>query len=369
MEKTKIRMLAGILAVAAVWGTFAVWNCVKPSDEYSLSERRKLAQRPEFSVGSVLSGEYMTAFDKAAPDQFPLREKFRTLKAVTGLYVLGKKDNNGIYIADGYAAKTEYPLRDSSVDGAIEKITEYYENYCRDKANAVYFSIVPDKGYFLAPKNGYPHMDYEALAEKMSGSLSFAEYIDLYPTLSIEDYYKTDTHWSQDKIISAADALSAAMGGEALHDYEIKKFDTPFYGVYYGQAALPMAPDSLYYVDSDVLSCAKVENVENARKYTGVWDEQKLESTDPYEVFLSGAAAIVYVENEKAETDRELIMFRDSFGSSIAPLLLHNYKKITLVDTRYVRPSYIGNFVDFENADVLFLYSTLILNQSEALQK
>ena len=74
------------------------------------------------------------------------------------------------------------------------------------------------------------------------------------------------------------------------------------------------------------------------------------------------------MENPDAETDRELILFRDSFGSSIAPLLLHNYKKITLVDTRYVRPSLLGKLVDFEGADVLFLYSTLILNQSEALQ-
>lgn len=369
MEKTKLRMLAGVLAFSAVWGTLAVWNGLKAPTEYSLSERRKLAQKPTATLESILSGEYMTQFDSAAPDQFPLRDDFRSLKAVTGLYILGKKDNNGIYIADGYAAKTEYPLRDSSVKGAIEKITDLYETYCRDKAKAVYYAVVPDKGYFLAPKNGYPHMDYAALTETTASSLSFAEYVDLFSELSVEDYYKTDTHWSQDKTISVADKLSEAMGGEALTDYEIKQFDTPFYGVYYGQAALPMSPDTIFYVDSAVMRDATVENVEKNEKYTGVWDMEELSGNDPYEVFLSGAAAVVYVENPHAQTDRELVLFRDSFGSSIAPLLLHNYKKITLVDTRYIRPSLIGNFVDFQDADVLFLYSTLILNQSEALQK
>ncbi len=368
MEKTKLRSLAGILAVSAVWGTLSVWNFIKPADTYSLSERRKLAQKPAFSAESILSGDYMTRFDKAAPDQFPLRESFRTLKAVTALYALGKKENNGIYIADGYAAKLEYPLRDASVKGAIEKITDLYETYCKDKANNVYFSIVPDKGYFLAPKYSYPHMDYDALAKELTNGLSFAEYIDLYPTLSLSDYYKTDTHWSQERILSAANRLSTAMGGSELTDYTVKSFDTPFYGVYYGQAALPMKPDTISYIETETMKNALVQNVENGKKYTGVWEMEKLDGSDPYEVFLSGAAAVVYVENPDAETDRELILFRDSFGSSIAPLLLHNYKKITLVDTRYVRPSLLGKLVDFEGADVLFLYSTLILNQSEALQ-
>ncbi|MDD6212114.1 MAG: hypothetical protein PUB22_03050, partial [Clostridiales bacterium] len=64
-----------------------------------------------------------------------------------------------------------------------------------------------------------------------------------------------------------------------------------------------------------------------------------------------------------AETTEELIIFRDSFGSSLAPLLTGNYKSIYLVDIRYIEPDYLDEFIDFNNKDVLFLYSTLILNQ------
>ncbi len=68
------------------------------------------------------------------------------------------------------------------------------------------------------------------------------------------------------------------------------------------------------------------------------------------------------MENATAENSRELILFRDSFGSSIAPLLLDGYSKITLVDIRYIHPDLLGKFVDFRGCDVLFLYSSLVLN-------
>ena len=60
-------------------------------------------------------------------------------------------------------------------------------------------------------------------------------------------------------------------------------------------------------------------------------------------------------------------MFRDSFGSSLAPLLTSGYRRITLVDTRYLSPAFLGRFIDFDGADILFLYSTSVLNNSESL--
>ena len=89
---------------------FGAWAAAKPADELSLSERRPLAQLPELSVSSVLSGKFMSGYEDYATDQFPLREQFRTLKALTGLYLFGQKDNNGVYLADGYAAKLEYQI-------------------------------------------------------------------------------------------------------------------------------------------------------------------------------------------------------------------------------------------------------------------
>ena len=95
-----------------------------------------------------------------------------------------------------------------------------------------------------------------------------------------------------------------------------------------------------------------------------MYDMEKAYGKDPYEIFLSGSISLITIENPKAMTDKELVVFRDSFGSSLVPLLCSGYKSVTVVDIRYI-PSYaLENYVDFSNKDVLFIYSTLVLNNS-----
>ena len=99
-----------------------------------------------------------------------------------------------------------------------------------------------------------------------------------------------------------------------------------------------------------------------------MYQVEKAAGRDAYEMFLSGALSLVTIEDKDAQTGRRLVLFRDSFGSSIAPLLLGGYDKITLVDICYIHPQLLGQFVDFEECDVLFLYSTLVLNHSDTLK-
>ena len=93
-----------------------------------------------------------------------------------------------------------------------------------------------------------------------------------------------------------------------------------------------------------------------------------LEGEDPYSVFLSGSKSLLTITNPSADTDRELVIFRDSFASSLAPLLTSAYAKITLVDIRYVQPERLGRWLTFDSQDVLFLYSVSVLNHSETLK-
>ena len=57
-----------------------------------------------------------------------------------------------------------------------------------------------------------------------------------------------------------------------------------------------------------------------------------------------------------------------TLSSSMVPLLIPGYAKVTLVDIRYLPADKLGKFVEFGNQDVLFLYSTLVLNQSSMLK-
>ena len=68
------------------------------------------------------------------------------------------------------------------------------------------------------------------------------------------------------------------------------------------------------------------------------------------------------IDNPNALTEDELIVFRDSFGSSILPLIAEAYRTVYVVDIRTVSPATLGSVIDFSGKDVLFLYSTTVLN-------
>ena len=196
--------------------------------------------------------------------------------------------------------------------------------------------------------------------------LTMVEIADL---LEPTDYYRTDTHWRQERLSGVAQRLCDAMGAVLPEkwNFTAQAVTEPFYGVYHGQAALPMEPEVLYTMESDLLSDCRVYNYESG-SYGEVYDRKKLEGKDLYEVFLSGSVSLLTVENPHATTDKELIIFRDSFGSAVAPLLVPGYKSVTLVDVRYVPSAMLGRFLDFHGQDVLFLYSTLVLNNSFQLK-
>lgn len=354
-----------IVTAACIYG-LALWSIIEPDKTYSYSERRGLKTFPKLSVQTLQSGRFMEEFEKYTLDQFPMRDTMRTFKAVGNYYLFGRKDNNGLYIADGYLSKLEYPLNEASLDYAALCFGEVNRKYLEGKVGAVYGVIVPDKNYFLADKNGYPSMDYDEFYSLMKDKLDFMQLIDVRGLLSYDDYYRTDTHWRQERIVAAAREIADKMGVTLSAEYELKQLAAPFRGVYYGQAALPIATETLYYLENEAIKNSTVTDYETG-KTGAVYDMEKAEGNDLYEMFLSGPRSLLVIDNPLADTDKELIIFRDSFGSSIAPLFIEAYSKITLVDIRYISPAYLGRFIEFDGQDVLFLYSTLVLNNSDTI--
>ena len=228
--------------------------------------------------------------------------------------------------------------------------------------------MIPDKNVFIASPNGYPDKDYKALAERLVNGFPEAKYIDISGLLSADDFYYTDSHWRQERIMTVADEIADKMGAERIGQCEKHDAGVSFYGVYYGQAALPHAPERLFYLDNAVIRGLKVYNAE-ASSDIPVYDLAAAAGRDPYEMFLGGARSIIRITNPNAAKERRLLVFRDSFGSSIAPLLAAGYSEITLVDIRYIAPSALGRLIDFTKADdALFLYSASVINNSETIK-
>ena len=364
MDK-KMRTI-GICVLLAIWFLLTCFLWFGPKSDYTFSERRKLALMPEITTKSIFGGKFMEAFEDFTLDQFPLRDSFRQVKSLFHYYGLNQADNNGIYLVDDTVAKLEYPLNEVSVNYATGRLNYLYETYLQDADVKIYASMIPDKGYYLAEANGYPAMDYEALEQLYRDAMPWAEYVDIKGLLSADDYYRTDTHWRQERILPVARKLCTAMGAEAPDENEYTQVTIEnFYGVYFGQAALPMDGEDLVMLESGLLQNCRVTDPITG-KTSAVYEEVK--SSDLYEVFLSGAQPLLVIENPAGKEGKELVLFRDSYGSSLAPLLLQSYSRVPLVDIRYIHPDQIGDYVNFQNQDVLFLYSTLILNSGRSLK-
>lgn len=365
MNQKKKNLLISILFPVLLAG-FAVLFFLLPDSDLSMSERRKLKQAPELTAKALLDGSYFTKFESYALDQFPLRETFRRIHAVYRFRILGQKDTNQIYLVGDQASKLEYPMNEAYVLGAAKKFNALYERYL--SGMRVYYSVIPDKNYFLADKNGYPSMDYNHLTQILRENVRDMTYLDLFSSLTIDDYYRTDTHWKQERLSSVLTVLGEGMGFAApdLSAWRANVY-APFYGVYCGQAALPIGSDTLTYLTGDAVNSATVWNYETNQEEP-VYPLEKLNGMDPYDVFLGGAAPLLKITSPKGDPAKKLILFRDSYGSSLTPLLLEAYSEIWLVDIRYISSNLLEKYIDFSDQDVLFLYSTMVINNSPMLK-
>ena len=283
-----------------------------------------------------------------------------------GLFDRGMRpDENGMYTAHGHWVEA---LGEADTESAA-RFAEKLKNLKADLLtgdNRAFYAIVPDKGYYL-PGEVTPATDYAALFAAADEGLadSGIEKIDLTGALTLEDYYFTDSHWRQERLGGVVAALGETMGFSA----DMNSFDPVtvegFIGAYgkYGADV----PEELTYMVSDATVAAVCDNYQYPDS-TAVYDLARLDTDVPYDVFLSGASPLITVESPLAATDKELVVFRDSYASSLVPLLLGQYRKVTLVDIRYMVSGLVPQYVEFTNQDVLFLYSTYVVNQSAMLR-
>jgi len=335
---------------------FSVWCFFIATPDYSDAERRSLAKMPEVTWESIRTGAFAEQFEEYTTDRFPLRDFWRSVKAYTRLGLFGQKENNDLFVKDGHISKIEYPLDTKMLDYAANLLTKVRDEHFPQ--NKAYIAVIPDKNAYLADLK----LNYDELERYMHEKLEFCTPIRIGHLLSAEDYYRTDSHWKQECIVDVAQHLAAAMGTEIPEKYESKVLTTEFMGVYAGQSALRCEPDTITYLENDMIGGFRVTGAE------AVYDTVKAEGKDPYEFFLSGNQPLVKIQNPNAASDKKLVIFRDSFASSLAPLLAQGYAEVTLADLRYMNSSLVGEHVDFTDADVLFLYSSGILNNSTSMR-
>ena len=145
-----------------------------------------------------------------------------------------------------------------------------------------------------------------------------------------------------------------------------------FYGVYVGQSALPLDPDSLTIRENSTTQSVNVyvyrsSGMKIKRVPSAVYNIDSMSADDMYSVFLAGSESIVEIENPNVSNGKTLAVFRDSFSSSLMPYLMSGYERIIMFDTRYMASSILGSLKQLrlsEVTDVLFLYSVTTITET-----
>lgn len=164
------------------------------------------------------------------------------------------------------------------------------------------------------------------------------------------------------------------MGCELTAEYDKAVANDSFIGAYGRQSDLAMEPEELIYLTNEALDDCIVTDYASADERnvtTGVYTIAKAASADGRRlryVPRAGAKSLLTIENPASTTDKELIIFRDSFGSSIAPFFTECYRKVILVDTRYLPSERVGKFIDFDRQDNTVPVQRAVLNNSVMLK-
>ncbi len=335
--------------------------------QISVSERKELEQFPIVNAENILSGKFSKDIEEYMLDQFPARDSLRYLNTLIDKYAFGHIDVNGYYMHNGFISKRGEKPKQKQIDYAIKHLNGIIEKYLGD--SNCYFAIIPDKEVYAGLETGFDFTNYEKIEKLMLEGLENVQYIPLFDKLELSDYYYTDTHWRQEKITDVAQYIINQIDKDiVLSDEYTQNVLSGYYGVLSDQSAFKTKSEDMIYLTNDVLDKIYMTSPEFEGQ-KAVYQTQLFEAEgDPYDLFADGAKSILTLHNPSVDNNKELIVFRDSFGSSIAPLFAQGYSKVTLIDLRYVSSQIMDNFVDFNGQDVLFLYSSSLINSAMLLK-
>lgn len=359
--KKAVSLTFAALLLAALLATLLL-----PDANFSALENRVLAQRPAFSLKSVLSGRWMDDMEDWLSDQFPGRDLFVRAKA-TAEYLLGKRGIGGAYIGrDGQYFDAAYLKIDRA---QWEKNLAYLEKFSQSH-DAAFLPVYSAHTLYPERLPAYVTADDEcALLGELPENLRV---IDPYDVLMRDRneylYFRTDHHWTQQGAVRAYLAYCEAMGFTPVISGETIRGERPFYGSLYSKAPIFGAQSDemeLLHVDRAV---SVVYDMEESTRTDSLYTLSALAEKDQYTVFLGGNHARVDISTD-AGTGRTLVVLKDSYAHALVPLLANHYDAIVMLDLRYYNLPVSGVLTEYPDADLLLTYNLTWLSQDKNLYK
>ena len=364
----------GIAAFLLLTAVLAV-HILVPDRVTSETEKRKLAAFPEADFRALTDGSFMKKAETYVSDQFPGRDTLMKLR-MNLLRLCGKKESNGVFLAE---------------DGSlIEAFPEYSEELLRKNADAVnrfmdghsfehsLFLLVPTAVGTYPEKlpafaeTGDENAFIQSFTSALSDSITVLDpkpAIDRIKASGKSVYYRTDHHWRTETAYEVfLDCCGTAEWAEG--NFSPGTVLRSFSGSLASKSGFtPDILDSItVYENLNGTDGVLLEHPESQGAATaGFYRSSALSGSNPYEVFLGGNEPEIVIRTT-ADTERTLLILKDSYANCFLPFLADSYKTITVVDPRYSVQSIDMILMASPCTDVLFLYNASTLAEDENLK-
>lgn len=352
---------------------FSLAFLLVPAQETSTTENRPLQQKPKVTLSSVLEGNYQEDMSSYLSDQFLLRSSL--VKIHTNLeHQLGKSEINGVYIGEDDELFQESVVPDKDmIKQKLDTINAFVQN---QKDIRISMILAPNKATILEDKlpSNIPGQNQQRTMESFHDGLDKSiQYVNVTSALSKHKkeglYYRSDHHWTNRGAYVAFNTWKqVVLPDEALFTYETYCVNGSFYGTLANTSGYFRGKgDCVEIVTSKEDPKYVVKYAQNQTSTTTIFDAQKANSTNPYEVFLSGNQPLIDISTT-VENQRHLLLIKDSYANSFLSYLLPYYNQITIVDPRYYYEDLSQLIKDRSISDILFLYNANTFFSDTSLQ-
>lgn len=342
---------------------FVAVNTLGEKKTFSETENRVLQSKPTFSVEKLFEGRFISKYEKYKVDQFFNRDFWIDVKVKTDKLLL-KKSSNGVYLGkDGYLLEDFEKPNEENVSKNLKAISDFSNKY---KDVKQYMLISPTAVSILRDKLplAAPVIDQQKYLDEYSKKLdSNVTFVDTYATLlehkSEDLYYKSDHHWTTLGAFYSYQKLAEDMelSSKDSDDYDIELVSNSFEGALASESGYKTDLDKIkVYIPKDENDQVVVNYEEEQKKTATLYDSEKLEQKDKYQVFLGGNHPIVKIDTT-SDSGKTLLIFKDSYANCFVQFLTTHFSKIILVDPRYYYED-IDELMKNEGVDeVLYLYN------------
>ena len=358
--KQKVCSIVTVALFLALIALVPLYWLLFPRKTFSDSERRYLSEPPKLSAADLKNWSFADAVETYLADQLPCRDALVGLDAYTMLL-------SGRQVAEEIWRDREGYLVEAPVEAAPDQIQKRMNRIAAlgEKTGLpVYVMAVPSTGYVrraaLPQALGDLYQD-EANLKRICDTPGIVP-VDLEETFLQEGqswYYRTDHHWTGQGAYAAYRLFMEAAGHEALsYDSFYHHTVEGYVGSTRSRSALWLAEPDTLTIDEPMDAAVTVTFSDDDKAYDSLFFYDHLQEYDWYPLFLDGNHPVTVVENQNAPADAPvLVLVKDSFGNTLAPLLVPSYRKIVLVDPRYYRGSVSGLCAEQGADEVLFCYS------------